>query len=146
MGCRIRTIASFDDIRQLVALHNAVWRHSTGIIELLATSSECFIAVDTARDRVAGYAFVQQDLRRGFTELNDIAVAPLYRKQGFGHALMRHVMAHYRHVKLCARARKRKLVGFYTRLGFRVEAVFENYYDIGEDALRMTWTRTGESP
>ena len=139
MSCRIRTIRSFGDVQELVAIHNAVWNHSIGIIDLLAESTDCYLAVDPHGDGVAGYAFVQQDPERGFFELNDIAVTPLYRGAGYGSQLMRHVMTRCRHVKLCVRARKKKLVSFYTHLGFRQETVFENYYGIGEDALRMAW-------
>jgi ribosomal protein S18 acetylase RimI-like enzyme len=139
MSCRVRAVRSFGDIQELVAIHNAVWNHSIGIIDLLAESTECYLAVDAEGEGVAGYAFVQQDLERGFFELNDIAVAPLYRGAGYGGQLMRHLMNRCRHVKLCVRARKKKLVGFYARLGFRQETVFENYYGIGDDALRMAW-------
>jgi ribosomal protein S18 acetylase RimI-like enzyme len=141
MGCTIRTVSSFGDIKALIAIHNAVWKRSTGIIDLLAESSDCYLVHDTDDNRVVGYAFVQYDSKGGFLELNDIAVDPGFRKRSYGKQLMRHIMASCDQIKLCTRARRRRLVRFYANLGFRVEATIENYYSIQEDALRMYWTK-----
>jgi ribosomal protein S18 acetylase RimI-like enzyme len=50
-------------------------------------------------------------------------------------------MTAYPRVKLVVRAQNAPLVAFYEKLGFVAEGIIENYYDVGEDGLRMTWSR-----
>ena len=135
----IRDITSFFDVRELVVIHNAVWRRSTGIIDLLAESDACFISVDPPSKQVTGYAFIAIDAARNSVELNDIAIAPHYRRNGHGGALIRHIMSHHREIRLCADARRKKLIRFYQGHGFKTDSVYENYYGIGRDALRLVW-------
>ncbi|MEW6745660.1 MAG: GNAT family N-acetyltransferase [Planctomycetota bacterium] len=141
MSYRIRPITCYRDVRELVAIHNKVWDNSTGIIDLLENGSECFLAVDRKHDAVAGYAFVQEDVKRGHVELNDIAIDPEHRGQGAGLLLMQHIMKRYSPIKLCVRANNKKALQLYRRLGFEQEAVFENYYDVGQDGLRLVWRK-----
>jgi ribosomal protein S18 acetylase RimI-like enzyme len=106
---------------------------------LLAESSACFLSKHAKTDQVTGYAFVAHDMPRDCVELNDIAVARQYRHQGHGRAIIKHLMTIERDIRLCADAKRKKLIHFYYRLGFQKEAVYENYYGIGHDALRLIW-------
>lgn len=141
MSYRVKKITSLAEVREIIALHNEAWSNSPGIIDLLGNSTECFVVVGGDEDRVVGYAFVQEDAERGHVELNDIVVDLAHRRHGCGELLMRHIFRRFARVKLCVRATDQKTVRFYRRMGFAEDAVFENYYDVGVDALRMSWTR-----
>ena len=140
MNLRIKPLSSLKAINEIVALHNEVWRNSTGIIDLLKNSSDCFVLFDE-KDHVIGYAFVEEDRKRGFIELQDIAVSPKHQGQGGGKILMQSVMRKYGHIKLIVRASNDRLIAFYKKLGFELESTIENYYDINEDGARMSWTK-----
>lgn len=146
MGYIVRTVNCFQHVKEIVSLHNEVWKNSPGIIDLLASSTECFIAVRDKPGPVVGYAFLQKDRGRGFYELNDIAVNARERGKGCGSMLMAHMMATMDRIKLCARAGNREVLSFYWKLGFKEEGVFENYYDVGQDAVRMAWDRKDAVP
>ena len=137
MAPRVDTLSSLKTVSEVIALHDEVWDHSTGIIGLLKSSTRCFVVLDD-EEKVAGYAFVEEDRARGFAELQDIAVSPRTRKQGYGQMLMAAVTEAYPRVKLVARAQETELIAFYEKLGFRTEFAIENYYDIGVDGLRMS--------
>jgi len=134
----VKELSHFRQVRQLVALHNQVWQSSPGIIDLLQNSSDCFILVDEG-DQVIGYAFVEEDTKRGFVELQDIAVSPALRQKGGGKALVEAIMARYPYIKLIARIQNEPLINFYRQLGFKDEMAIENYYAINQDGLRMSW-------
>jgi ribosomal protein S18 acetylase RimI-like enzyme len=126
-------------IGEIVTLHNIVWGSSTGIIDLLKSSSRCFYVKHEGM--LAGYAFVEEDRERGFAELQDLAVTPELRGKGIGKALMKAAMNRYPRIKLIARAKNKRLIRLYKNLGFTEEFLIENYYEIGQDGLRMSWSR-----
>jgi ribosomal protein S18 acetylase RimI-like enzyme len=138
MNHQVKSLANIKQVRELVALHNRMWNSSPGIIDLLKNASDCFLLLDE-EDRVIGYAFVEEDPKRGFVELQDIVVSPDYQRKGGGEALMKTVMAKYPCIKLIARAQNEPLLNFYRDLGFQVEYLIENYYEISQDGLRMSW-------
>jgi ribosomal protein S18 acetylase RimI-like enzyme len=137
MDIRVERVEALDTIRQVIRLHDAVWKGSIGILDLLRNSTACYL-LRGPRGRVLGYAFVEEDRKRGFFELQDIVVDKRCRRGGHGRRLMEAVVADCKAVKLLARASDAGLVAFYTSLGFVEENRFENYYDVGEDAVRMT--------
>jgi len=138
MNHQVKSLANIKHIRELVALHNRMWNSSPGIIDLLKNASDCFLLLDE-EDRVIGYAFVEEDPKRGFVELQDIVVSPDYQRKGGGEALMKTIMAKYPCIKLIARAQNESLINFYRKLDFQVEYLIENYYEISQDGLRMSW-------
>jgi ribosomal protein S18 acetylase RimI-like enzyme len=140
MPARVADLPALKTVREVIALHDEVWNRSPGIHDLLLNSTRCFVVRDN-KETVSGYAFVEEDRSRGFVELQDIAVSPRSRGQGYGALLMDAVMTAYPRVKLVVRAQNVQLVAFYEKLGFVAEGVIENYYDVGEDGLRMTWSR-----
>ena len=140
MPARVADLPALKTVREVIALHDEVWNRSPGIHDLLLNSTRCFVVRDN-KETVSGYAFVEEDRSRGFVELQDIVVSPRSRGQGYGALLMDAVMTAYPRVKLVVRAQNAPLVAFYEKLGFVAEGVIENYYDVGEDGLRMTWSR-----
>jgi len=141
MRSRVKKLVSLKVVNEIVALHNEVWNNSTGIIDLLKNATDCFVL--TGRDgHVTGYAFVEEDRKRGFIELHDLVVSPKSRGQGEGKLLLQAVQRKYPHIKLIARKSDARLVEFYKRQGFELDTVYENYYDIDEDGARMSWKRT----
>lgn len=143
-GCSVRQVSWLPWIRGIIRIHDETWGRSLGILDLLSNSSACFVAVDRDK-RVWGYCFVEEDKTRGFFELQDIAVAPNSRGSGIGRELMHAAMETCPRIKLMTRAGRPQGVVFFERLGFEREQYVENYYDVGDDALRMCWTRRGGS-
>lgn len=140
MNLQVKPLSSLKAINEIVALHNEVWNNSTGIIDLLKNSSDCLVLFDE-KNHVIGYAFVEEDRKRGFAELQDIAVSPKHQGQGGGKILMQSIMRKYSRIKLIVRESNARLIAFYKNLGFELESVIENYYDINEDGARMSWQK-----
>jgi ribosomal protein S18 acetylase RimI-like enzyme len=140
MLSRVEHLLSLEVVNAIVALHNEVWNNSTGIIDLLKNSSDCFVLFDE-QNHVIGYAFVEEDRKRGFVELQDIAVSPKQQGRGGGKILMQSIMEKYGRIKLIVRESNAHLIAFYKNLGFELESVIENYYDINEDGVRMSWQK-----
>lgn len=140
MHSRVKHLSSLKIINEIVSLHNEVWNNSTGIIDLLKNSSDCLVLFDE-NDHVIGYAFAEEDKKRGFIELQDLVVSPKYQGQSGGKILMRSIMRKYDRIKLIVRESNARLIAFYKNLGFELESVIENYYDISEDGARMSWQK-----
>lgn len=140
MFLRVKHLLSLKVVNAIVGLHNEVWNNSPGIIDLLKNSSDCFVLFDE-KNHVIGYAFVEEDRKRGFVELQDIAVSPEHQGRGGGKILMRSIMRKYGRIKLIVRESNSRLIAFYKNLGFELESVIENYYDINEDGARMSWQK-----
>jgi ribosomal protein S18 acetylase RimI-like enzyme len=141
MSYEVQAIASLNHISELIRIHNAVWDRSSGIIELLENSTECFILLDTQAQKVIAYLFLEHDKEGGFAEINDIAVDPNHRRKGCGKILMKYALDRYNYLKLNVDATDQKAINFYQQLGFETEAIIENYYKINKDALRMVWRK-----
>ena len=138
MTSQIVSLSALKEIKEILKLHDEAWNNSPGILDLLKNSSECFILF--AEDaKIAGYVFVEEDKARGFVELQDIVISSTHRKMGYGKLLMKKVMEKYPYIKLIARAQNSGLISFYKDLGFKEDFLIENYYEIGEDGLRMSW-------
>lgn len=139
MGFTVRSIESLEDVQGVLRIHDSTWEKSSGILDLLRNSKECYVVADEDEE-IHAYAFIQVDAPAGgFAELDDIAVSPECRGQGVGHLLMRHIMDEFGWIKLLASAAKPQLLRFYKEMGFQQEAIFENYYGIDEDAVRFVW-------
>ncbi len=139
-GCSVRRMPWLFGIRDIIEIHDATWGRSLGILDLLLRSTACFLATD-AKERVRGYCFIEEDAARGFFELQDIAVSPEWRGRGLGRELILEAMAVCPKIKIMTRAGRPPVVSFFESLGFVREQLVENYYDVGDDALRMCWTR-----
>jgi hypothetical protein len=46
MAPRVDTLSSLKTVSEVIALHDEVWDHSTGIIGLLKSSTRCFVVLD----------------------------------------------------------------------------------------------------
>jgi ribosomal protein S18 acetylase RimI-like enzyme len=140
MSPRVDPVPGLETVSEIIALHNVAWHHSTGIIDLLRCSTHCFVLRDDD-DRVVGYAFLEHDPARGHAELQDVVVSQELRGRGLGRLLLHAAMDACERIKLIAHENDAAIVGFYEKLGFSREAVIENYYAIGDDGLRMSWSR-----
>lgn len=136
---KVRELRGLADLRGVVRLYREVWKSSFGIVDLLADASSGLVLVDDGGN-VAGYAFVEEDARRGFGEVVDIAVSARRRGRGHGRQLLAALQARYPALKLLARASSARLLRFYREMGFQPEGRFENYYGAGRDALRLAWS------
>ncbi|NOZ85708.1 MAG: ribosomal protein S18-alanine N-acetyltransferase [Deltaproteobacteria bacterium] len=94
---------------------------------------------DTRRDKLLGYSnywVIQTD-----AHLLNLAVAPGYRRKGFGTALLLHMMDHAyelgaRQVRLEVRKSNAAAKALYESLGFKLGGIHKRYYSReGEDAL-----------
>jgi ribosomal protein S18 acetylase RimI-like enzyme len=146
----VRELRGLADVRGVVRLYRQVWKNSFGIVDLLADTGVGLVLVDE-KGAVTGYAFVEEDPRRGFAEVVDIAVASRHRGRGHGRKLLEALQARYPALKLVARNSSAKLLRFYRDLGFEEEGRFENYYAAGRDGVRLAWRRrrphgTGAAP
>lgn len=139
MNDHVLSIEGLSLVSEIIELHNLIWDNSVGIIDLLKNSSRCLYVRET--DGLAGYVFLEEDQSRGFVELQDVAVAPKFRGQGIGKALIKEAIRLYPCIKLICRTDNEPLVRLYRDLGFVEEYTIENYYAIGADGLRMSWSR-----
>jgi ribosomal protein S18 acetylase RimI-like enzyme len=139
---RVRAIRGLADVRAVVRLYRQVWKNSFGIVDLLAGASAGLVLVNET-GAVEGYAFVEEDARRGFAEVVDIAVSARHRGQGHGRRLLAALQARYPALKLVARRGSAGLLRFYRDAGFAEEGRFENYYAAGRDGVRLAWRRRG---
>lgn len=142
---KVREIRGLGDVRGVVRLYRQVWKNSFGIVDLLADASTGLVLVDES-GAVAGYAFVEEDARRGFGEVVDIAVSGRHRGRGHGRRLLAELQARYPALKLVARRGSAKLLRFYRAMGFEEESRFENYYAAGRDGVRLAWRRRPSGP
>ena len=145
MKAVVKTVKELELISDIIFLHNEIWNHSTGIIDLLKNSTQCFVLFGEKRN-VIGYAFIAEDRQRGFVEIQDIVVAPDCRQQGGGKLLINAIMDVYEEIKLIAQVQNEPLMKFYMNLGFQQDYLIENYYEIGQDGVRMSWKRENQSP
>jgi ribosomal protein S18 acetylase RimI-like enzyme len=140
MAIKINCIKDQKSIQKLVQLYMEVWPNSIGIIDLLATDTVCYLAKDPLGN-VVGYCFVEEDRQRGFYEIQDIAVAESWRRKGIGSKLILSIMDHYDYIKLIVNSNRENVIQFYKKIGFVSECVYENYYAIGHDGIRMSWQK-----
>ncbi|MBN2245601.1 MAG: GNAT family N-acetyltransferase [Candidatus Aminicenantes bacterium] len=138
MSAQVQTVSDLKEIREIIKIHDEAWNNSPGIIDLLKNSTECYILIEN-NSSIIGYAFVEEDKIRRFVELQDIVISAPYRKHGYGKLLMKNIMESYSFIKLIARAENSTLISFYKGLGFNEDFLIENYYNVGEDGLRMSW-------
>jgi ribosomal protein S18 acetylase RimI-like enzyme len=136
---KVRELRGLADVRGVVRLYREVWKNSFGIVDLLAEAGAGLVLADES-GAVAGYAFVEEDARRGFAEVLDIAVSSRHRGKGHGRRLLAALQERYPALKLVARG-SRRLLRFYRDMGFRDEGRFENYYAAGRDGVRLSWRR-----
>ena len=99
------------------------------------------IAVAECGDEKAGYGEIR--MVAGEAQIYNIAVAPEFRREGIGEALLRHMIAKAEDdgcelVTLEVRGGNEAAMALYTKLGFREVGRRKGYYSKGgEDAVLM---------
>ena len=132
-----------DDLDQVIELENAIfpdpWSYSNFRHEVLVSRVSWPIVAET-RHEIIGYAvpwFVEDELH-----LANIAVSPLYRRQGVGSMLMTVLLEEalargVRRAYLEVRPSNQEAIRLYEKFGFETVGVRPRYYRNGEDALVM---------
>jgi len=92
---------------------------------------------DPERDDLIGFAATRGD---GYVLF--LAVAPEYRGEGFGEALVARVAEAHDRVTCHARTTNEEALSFYRHLGFETVRRIDNYYEDGGDAYYL---RLGDS-
>ena len=138
MSVSVKPLDDLGSIRQIFRLHDAAWKGSVGILDLLRNSTTCLL-LRGPRGAVLAYLFLEEDRTRGFFEIQDVVVHRRHRRKGYGRLIVEAAMDRCDSLKLLASANQPGLQRFYAELGFEVEQRIENYYAMGEDAIRMTW-------
>ena len=108
--------------------------------DICSNDSACYFVADHD-GKVVGFCGVHVILDEG--HIMNVAVAPDYRGQGIGEALLRTMMA-YTNLEaytLEVRMSNRAAIRLYKRLGFTEVAIRPEYY-IDEDALIMWWRKS----
>jgi len=96
---------------------------------------------------VLGYLGMHQIIDEGY--INNLAVAPGYRRQGIANTLLRELINHAREQRLAfltleVRASNKEAIALYGGLGFAPAGLRKNYYTIpAEDAVIMTLNMGG---
>ena len=107
----------------------------------ICSNDSAYYFVAEHAGKVVGFCGVHVILNEG--HIMNVAVAPDYRGQGIGEALLRTMMA-YTNLEaytLEVRMSNRTAIRLYRRLGFTEIAIRPEYY-IDEDALIMWWRKT----
>ena len=99
------------------------------------------LSLDQKEDEIVGYIVFTQD-----GHIISIAVHPQYRRRGIGKGLLRETMNIPRLKEVWAEVRRSNqgAQAFYSRMGFQVTGVVQDYYG-NEDALIVHWVSVPES-
>ena len=133
--------ATPEDVPAIAALEKICFRADPWPAEIIARHYERFtVAMDG--DTLAGYGALSSILDEG--NLDNIAVAPAYRRQGLGETLLREIIRRARE-RQCAvlylevRAGNAPAIALYEKHGFEAVGRRKNYYEKPrEDAILMT--------
>jgi len=138
----ISEIESQDDVASLISIFSEVWGAET-LSEFVSNiqSNLCLLVKDYAGGVVTGYVFYDRDMRENFIEITDIGVAEKHRGRHFGQEMVDHICSQTDCVRLCVRSNNGSAISLYTSLGFKEILTIENYYGVGNDAIRMEWKR-----
>ncbi|MDG5774947.1 N-acetyltransferase [Haloarculaceae archaeon H-GB2-1] len=119
-------------LKERIREGEGVLRQRRGFFEDAYRRSTVYVYIDSARQRLIGFAAVRRD---GYVLF--LAVDPDYRGEGFGKALVARVAENYGTVTCHARTTNRKALSFYRYIGFEVQRRIDNYYEDGGDAYYL---------
>ena len=134
-------LARPEDVPAIAALEEICFQADPWPVEIIARYYDRFI-VAMEGDALAGYAALSSILDEG--NLDNIAVAPAYRRQGIGEALLKEILRRAREKALAVlylevRAGNRPAIALYEKHGFLEVGRRKNYYEKPrEDAILMT--------
>ena len=133
-----------EHIPQIAALEQASFSHPWSVEQLEAElwkDNGVILVAEGEDGLVLGYAGLQVVLDEGY--INNVAVAPAYRRQGVAgqllSAFLRFGRAKLAFLTLEVRSSNSSAISLYEKLGFRQAGLRRNYYDDPtEDGLIMT--------
>ena len=155
----VSNIESQDDVAHLIGIFSAVWGAET-LSEFVSNiqSNTCLLVRD-GTSSVVGYLFYDIDDRTlstnrpkwetleddvdFFVEITDLGVSKDVRNQGFGRTLVEHIQSMTDTVRLSVKENNLSARSLYKSLGFKEIKVYQNYYGVGHDGIRMEWKRNG---
>ena len=121
------------DLPRLRAIRAASLRETPPLLLDVAVRGVGLVLVATVSERPVGYALVMRDGESEVAYLAELAVAPDYRRRGYGSALLSAVLdrvAGHRELRLTARADDERARSVYEASGFeRVEELPDHYAD-----------------
>ena len=124
----LKEIVAFD----CLCFPNDFWRQEDWE-NLLKDECAIYYALLDGEQIVAGLFLYNWQGKRDYVKIMSLAVHPTYRKQGLGERLLRHAEREMRQLgmtKFCGetRASNNAMQRLFTRCGYRLEWVEENYY------------------
>ena len=132
--------ANESDLRDVVSIENASFDHPwtmEGFRAFLDSPAVRFSVLDDGS--VRGYVIYA--LICGEAEIYNIAVAPDYRRRGFGAALLDEALKSADAAFLDVREGNAPAIALYEGRGFEKAGVRKKYYENGDDAFLMKWSR-----
>ncbi len=140
MTCRIRRMFE-DDVPQVAGLEKDIfsdpWSEESFAIEVKNIKLSYPFVIEY-EGKLAAYAVVWHYL--GEAHIGNFAVAPAYRRKGFGRQLMEHILDKfktYEIIYLEVRRSNESAIKLYGEYGFAPLYLRQNYYADGEDAVVM---------
>ena len=129
-------IESQADVSGLIDVFTETWGAET-LSEFVSSiqSTECVLAKND-KGEVIGYAFYGIDEREDFLEITDVGVGLACRGAGYGHELVSYICNLHPCVRLTVKE-SNPAKYLYERNGFKVIQIYQNYYGVRQDGLRM---------
>lgn len=137
--------ATRDDIDSLVGIENRSFdsdRLSRRNFKYLLTKAKAALLVDEEEGEVRGYALLLFNSGTSLVRLYSFAVDPAHRQRGVGRELLKACEdAALEHdgitLRLEVRRDNRPAIALFTKCGYKLFGVFEDYYEDHMEALRL---------
>ena len=134
----ITKIETQEDVVGLLSVFNEVWGAET-LSELIVSLQETTCLLYKTPE-IAGYIFYGYD-SRGFVEITDLGISAKFRNKGYGKKLVQYVCNLADTICLSVKVDNKAAQSIYTSVGFIPKYTVHNYYGVGNDGLRMEWSK-----
>jgi ribosomal protein S18 acetylase RimI-like enzyme len=128
------------DIPRLKAIRSVVFPESSPQLLVYGIRGPALTLVACDDLQLSGYALALTSDQRAGAYLAELAVAPGARRQGYGRALLEavtHRVAAHDHLELTTRATDDRARAFYRAAGFSSVEWLSDYYNNGDDGVRL---------
>jgi ribosomal protein S18 acetylase RimI-like enzyme len=120
------------ELKESVRERDGVLKQRRRFFERAYERAVVYVYRDPERDELIGFAATRGD---GYVLF--LVVAPEYRGEGFGEALVARVAERHDRVTCHARTTNEEALSFYRHLGFDTVRRIDNYYEDGGDAYYL---------